>query len=473
MEEEIAGWQEAFLEFHARFAPYFYRAEVRERSRAYLQALLDRRPEGTRRKNGWQLAEAMGEADPNGAQRLLYAAVWDADAVRDELQRFVREAFGQADGILVVDESGVVKKGEKSVGVARQYCGAVGKVENSQVGVYLTYASSLGHAFLDRRLFLPEEWTKDAARCREAKVPEAVTFATKSQLAQAMLAHAFALGIPAAWVTGDEGYGSAPALRASLEQRPCAYVLAVRSNEPLTVPPRAPKPRLIGLLETAASATAKLKPEAWERHSAGAGSKGERWYDWAWLPLAETPPAGWRKWLLVRRSLDDGELAYYRVFAPEHTPLEELVRVAGSRWTIEQCLEEAKGEAGLDQYEVRHWHSWHRQGAPSGPLSLLAHAFLAWLRLRTQTHDFPHSIASGGGNQRRHAHPARQRLGTGPGERAGGPAPLGAGLALAPASSPAPPQLVALAAAPPSTRSRLPLPPSPAPRPSLPAPSLT
>ncbi len=457
MEEEIAGWSELFLAFHARFAPYFYRAEVRERSRAYLQALLDR----VERKNGWQLAEAMGEADPNGAQRLLYAAVWDADAVRDELQRFVSEAFGQPDGILVVDESGVPKKGMKSVGVAKQYCGALGKVEQCQVGVFLTYASALGHAFLDRRLFLPEEWTTDAARCREAKVPEAVTFASKPQLAQAMLAHAFALGIPAAWVTGDEIYGSAPALREALEQRPCAYVLAVRRNEPLTVPPRAPKPRLIGLLETAASATAKLKPEAWERHSAGAGSKGERWYDWAWLSLAETPPGGWRKWLLVRRSLDDGELAYYRVFAPEGTLLEELVRVAGTRWTIEQCLEEAKGEAGLDQYEVRHWHSWHRQIT----LSLLAHAFLAWLRQQAQGDDFP--IGSGGENQRRHASPRRRLRPIGDRERPGGAPTPGARLTLAPASSPAPPQLVALATPPPSPRQRLPLPPSPAPRPSL------
>jgi SRSO17 transposase len=464
MEEEIAGWPELFLAFHARFAPYFYRAEVRERSRAYLQALLDR----VERKNGWQLAEAMGEADPNGAQRLLYAAVWDADAVRDELQRFVAEAFGQPAGILVVDESGVVKKGEKSVGVAKQYCGAVGKVEQCQVGVYLTYASALGHAFLDRRLFLPEEWTTDAARCREAKVPEAVTFATKPQLAQAMLAHAFVLGIPAAWVTGDEIYGSAPALRTSLEQRPCAYVLAVRSNEPLTVPPPVPKPRLVGLLETAASAVAKVKPEVWERHSAGAGSKGERWYDWAWLPLAEAAPTGWRKWLLVRRSLDDSELAYYRVFAPEGTSLETLVHVAGSRWTIEQCLEEAKGEAGLDQYEVRHWHSWHRQIT----LSLLAHAFLAWLRLRTQTHDFTFRIGSGGENQRRPARPARQRLGIGRGERAGGPPPLGLGPTLAPPSSPAPPQLVSLATPPPSTRPRLPLPPPTAPVRLITAPSL-
>lgn len=386
MEEDLADWPALFLAFHARFAPYFYRAEVRERSRAYLQALLDR----VERKNGWQLAEAMGEADPNGAQRLLYAAVWDADAVRDELQRFVAEAFGRPDGILVVDESGVAKKGEKSVGVKKQYCGALGKVENCQVGVYLTYASSRGHAFLDRRLFLPEEWADHRERRREAKVPEAVAFATKPQLAQAMLAHAFALGVPAAWVTGDEGYGSAPALRASLEQRPCAYVLAVRSNEPLTVPPPVPKPRLVGLLETAASAAAKLPVDAWQRHSAGAGSKGERWYDWAWRPLAEDALAGWRKGLLVRRSLEDGELAYYRTFAPEGTPVATLVHVAGSRWTIEQCLEEAKGEAGLDQYEVRYWHSWHRHVT----LALLAHAFLAALRQRANAPDRP---GAGGG----------------------------------------------------------------------------
>lgn len=459
MEDEIAGWQGLFLAFHARFAPYFYRAEVRERSRAYLQALLDR----VERKNGWQLAEAMGEADPNGAQRLLYAAVWDADAVRDELQRFVADAFGEPDGILVVDESGVAKKGEKSVGVKQQYCGALGKVENCQVGVFLTYASSLGHAFLDRRLFLPEEWAKDAARRREAKVPEAVTFATKPQLAQAMLAHAFAQGVPAAWVTGDEGYGSIPALRTSLEQRPCAYVLAVRRNEPLTVPPPVPKPRLVGLLETAASATAKLPPDAWQRHSAGAGSKGERWYDWAWLPLAERAATGWRKWLLVRRSLDDGALAYYRVFAPQDTTLERLVHVAGSRWTIEQCLEEAKGEAGLDQYEVRHWHSWHRQIT----LSLLAHAFLAWLRLRGQGHDL--AIGSGGENQHRFASSNRQPRRTGGSERAGGAPPLGAGLAMAPAPPPAPVQLVAVATTPPGPRQSLPL---PAPLPSLTAPSL-
>jgi SRSO17 transposase len=449
MEEELADWPALFLAFHARFAPLFYRAEVRERSRAYLQALLDR----VERKNGWQLAEAMGAADPDGAQRLLYQAIWDADAVRDELQRFVIETFGAPDGVLVVDESGVPKKGTKSVGVAKQYCGALGKVENCQVGVYLTYASARGHAFLDRRLFLPEEWTDDRDRCREANVPEEVAFATKAQLAQAMLEHALDLGAPAAWVTGDEGYGSAPALRAALEQRPCAYVLAVRSNEPLTVPAPTPKPRLVGLLETSASATAKLPAEGWQRLSAGAGSKGERWYAWAWQPLAEAAPAGWHKGVLVRRSLDDGELAYYRTFAPVATPLDALVKVAGMRWTIEQCLEEAKGEAGLDQYEVRHWRSWHRHMT----LSLLAHAFLAALRQRANAPD--PAAASGGENRHGRAHPPHPPAGVGRRQRAGGAATAGAGLALAPALAGAPAPLVPLAAPPSSPRPSLPLPP--------------
>jgi SRSO17 transposase len=327
-------------------------------------------------------------------------------------------------------------------------------VENCQVGVYLTYASALGHAFLDRRLFLPEEWAKDAARCREAKVPETVTFASKSQLAQAMLEHAFALGIPAAWVTGDEVYGSAPALRACLERRPCAYVLAVRSTEPLTWPPPDPKPRLVGLLATAASATAKLPADAWERHSAGAGSKGGRWYAWAWLPLAETAPAGWRKWSLARRSLDDGELAYYRAFAPEGTSLADVVRVAGTRWTIEQCLEEAKGEAGLDQYEVRYWHSWQRHVT----LSLLAHAFLAALRQHANAPVLP--SASGGEKRRGRAGLRRGRAGLGPGQRPRGAAPPGAGPAVAAAFPALSPQLVPLAPPPPSPRPALPHPPS-------------
>ncbi len=295
LEEEIASWPELFLAFHARFAPYFYREEVRERSLAYLQALLDR----VERKNGWQLAEAMGEADPDGAQRLLYAAVWDADAVRDGLQRFAAEAFGQPDGILVVDESGVPKKGEKSVGVKQQYCGALGKVENCQVGVFLTYRSALGHAFLARRLFLPEEWAEDDARRREAKVPEAVTFASKAQLAQAMLTHAFALGVPAAWVAGDEGYGSVPALRTSLEERPCAYVLAVRSNEPTAVPPPVPKPRLVGLL---GSAGMTGRGARWRRRRRWGGGNG-CWCDAAWT-IASWPTTGssrpstrrWRPW---------------------------------------------------------------------------------------------------------------------------------------------------------------------------------
>lgn len=275
------------------------------------------------------MAEAMGEADPNGAQRLLYEARWDVDAVQDELQRFVREEFGHPDGVLIVDESGVPKKGEKSVGVARQYCGAVGKVDNCRIGVFLVYASPRGAAFLDRRLYLPEEWAKDGERRREANVPEAVQFATKPELATAMLAHAFALGCSACWVTGDEVYGSAPELRTALEARPCGYVLGVRRHEPLLPPPPTPKPRLVGLTDTAAGVAAKLRPEEWQRLSAGAGAKGDRWYAWACVALAEAAPAGWRKWLLLRRSLDDGELAYYRAFGPAGTT---LGRVGAGGW---------------------------------------------------------------------------------------------------------------------------------------------
>jgi SRSO17 transposase len=282
-------------------------------------------------------------------------------------------------------------------------------------------------------------------------VPDAVAFATKAQLAQAMLDHAFAQGVPAAWVAGDEGYGGAPALRASLERRPCAYVVAVRSNEPITVPPPVPKPRLVGLLETAASAAAKLPPDAWQRLTAGAGSKDERWYDWAWRPLAEAAPAGWQKGLLVRRSLEDGALAYYRTFAPEDTSLAALARTAGTRWRVEQCLEEAKGEAGLDQYEVRSWHSWHRHVT----LSLLAHAFLAWLRQHANAFDRPN--LSGGGKSARPRRPRAptRRTWSGSASRRRGdcwrwPSP-------GPALARTPTQLVALATPPPSARSPLPL----------------
>jgi SRSO17 transposase len=370
MVEEGDPAEELFAAFHARFAPFFVRAEVRERSRRYLRALLG----SVERKNGWQLAEAMGEHDPNGAQRLLFEAVWDADAVRDELERFVAEQFGDRErGIFVLDESGFPKKGTKSVGVKRQYCGTVGKRENCQVGVFLTYGSSRGHVFLDRRLYLPEEWAADAERRQEAGVPKDVTFQTKPALGRAMLEHAWALGVQGGWLTGDEVYGSDSALRRQAEQHCQAYVLTVRANEAIWWWSAEQAPGQVRVADLVAQRT----PAEWTRLSAGQGSKGPRWYDWTRLRLLQEVPSGWSRWLMARRSITDPtELAYYLAFAPAGTSLQTLVQVAGARWTVEQCLEEAKGEGGLDQYQVRSWQSWHRHMT----LVLLAHTFLAWLQ---------------------------------------------------------------------------------------------
>lgn len=367
---ESEAWEAAFQEFHARFAPFFFRAEVRQRSARYLRSLMG----PVERKNGWQLAAAIGEADPNGAQRLLYEARWDEDAVRDEQVRFVAGWLGDGHGIVVVDETGFVKKGTKSVGVKRQYRGTAGKVENCQVGVFLGYCGSGGYGVLDRRLYLPQEWAADQERRKAAGVPETVGFATKPQLARVMLEQAWKLGVPGCWVAGDEVYGSDAGFRETVEQHRWGYVLAVRKTETFwhTVANRA---QLTAVSDVAAG----LPETVWERLSAGDGAKGPRLYDWAWVESAVLAPEGWCYGLLVRRSLSDPtDLAYYAVFAPLGTALAELVRVAGSRWVIEQCFEEAKGETGLDQYEVRSWRSWHRHIT----LSLLAHTFLGWLRQR-------------------------------------------------------------------------------------------
>lgn len=358
-----------FPRFHARFAPYFYRQETRERSASYLQALI--RP--VERKNGWQLAEAMGESDPDGAQRLLYQARWDAEAVRDELQHFVMETLGDPEsGILIIDETGFLKKGTHSVGVARQYSGTAGKIENCQIAVMLSYASCHGAAFLDRRLYLPQGWADDAERRQAAGVPETVTFQTKPQQARAMLEHAFDTGVRAGWVSGDCVYGSDGVLRRWLAGRRQPCVLAVKSNERIWAIDG--ERRWPG---TVAAMTADLPDTAWQRVSAGDGAKGPRLYDWAWLAVAGVRLSGWGHWLLVRRSVSDpAEHAYYLVGGPLATTLAEAVRVAGARWAIESGLEQAKGETGLDQYEVRSWQSWQRHTL----LALLAHAFLVWSR---------------------------------------------------------------------------------------------
>jgi SRSO17 transposase len=357
---EIADWRAGLETLHARIAPRFHRAEARGRAKRYLTGLLDR----VERKNGWQLAEHLGEAGPQGVQRLLNAADWDVDAVRDDLRSYVTEHLGDPAGVLIVDETGFLKKGTKSVGVQRQYSGTAGRIENCQIGVFVGYASSQGRAFLDRELYLPQEWAQDLERRGEAGVPPQASFATKPELAQQMLARAFAAGVPAAWVSGDEIYGDDGALRRWLEAGHHPYVLAVSAHHPVWCS---------GMQERADHLIAALPAAAWAPLSAGTGSQGERVYDWACLqlPYESAPETSHR--LLARRSLSDPtELAYYRVFAPADTPVATMVRVAGMRWAIEASFEDAKGVVGLDHYEVRKWTAWYRHIT----LALLAHAYL-------------------------------------------------------------------------------------------------
>jgi SRSO17 transposase len=367
---DVNGWAADLEALHARIARRFVRPEPRRRALAYLRGLLS----PVERKNGWQLAEQAGEATPDGMQRLLATADWDADAVRDDLGSYVVEHLGDPAAVLVVDETGFLKKGDKSAGVQRQYSGTAGRIENCQVGVFLAYAAPSGRAFLDRELYLPQGWCEDAARREAAAVPADVVFRTKPQLAKAMLERALAAGVPAAWVTGDEVYGGDRRLRLWLEEQGISHVLAVKRTEPLVAatdrgPAQVPATDLV----------AALPADAWVRLSAGEGAKGPRLYDWAWVairPLSD-PDRGY--WLLVRRSLaDPTELAHYVCYGPADTGIADLVRVAGTRWAVEEVIEAAKGEVGLDHYEVRRWDGWYRHVT----LCLLAHAFLAVTRAR-------------------------------------------------------------------------------------------
>jgi SRSO17 transposase len=344
----------------------FRRAEAARHAVDYLRGLLA----DVGRKNGWQLAEHAGYAHPRGIQRVLDRYAWDADAVRDDLRRLVGAELGDPRAVLVVDETAFPKQGRHSVGVARQYCGALGKVANCQVGVFLGYAGPKGHAGLDRALYLPREWLADPARGRKVGVPPGLAHRTKPQLALELLERALDGGVPTQWVVADEIYGSDGKLRRALEGRGQAYVLAVRSNEkPSTWPPCGP-PGQVAVADLAAAAPAG----AWRRLSCGEGAQGPRLYDWAYVPLRPALRDGWVHAVLLRRHpARTEELAYYLVYAAVDTPLEEIVRAAGTRWTIEEVFKLAKGQVGLDQYEVRSWHGWHRHIT----LALLALAALA------------------------------------------------------------------------------------------------
>jgi SRSO17 transposase len=379
----ISQGAQALTELSGRIAPRFKRAEVRSRVGRYLRGLLA----SVERKNGWQMAEELGDPNAHGVQRLLAEADWDEEAVRDDLRAYVIEQLGEVGGVLAVDETGFLKKGKKSAGVARQYSGTAGRRENSQIGVFLSYASSKGAAFIDRALYLPEEWTIDHVRCREAGIPDEVEFATKGELAQQMLARAFAAGVPADWVVGDTVYGY-DELRLWLDEQQKNYALAV------------PETHLIwlqGRQQSVGFVAALLPKEAWVVLSAGEGSKGPRLYEWAWLQLPDETEAasGRARWILVRRSLSDrSQRAYYRASGPVETTLPTLVRVTGSRWRIEEGYEQTKGEVGLDQYEVRTWRAWHRYVT----LALLAYAVLVVMQQQARAQEKKVVQASCGSN---------------------------------------------------------------------------
>jgi SRSO17 transposase len=370
---DVRDWAEELNAVGQRLARRFARSEPRRRAVAYLRGLLS----DAERKNGWQLAEVAGDEAPYGVQHLLGRADWDADRVRDDLTAYVREHLGDPGGVLIVDETGFLKKGTKSAGVQRQYSGTAGRIENCQVGVFLAFAGRKGHALLDRELYLPQEWAGDAGRREVARVPEDVAFATKPQLAERMLKRAWKAGMEAAWVTGDAVYGNDVHFRRTLESNGQPYVLAVKSDQRL----------YDGRWRDRVDAIAdRLPARAWRKASAGAGSKGPRWYDWAAEPFGAVDERGWQLWLLVRRHRErKQERAYYLCRGPADTPRRELVRVAGSRWAVEECFERAKGDCGLDEYEVRSWVGWYRHIT----LAMFALAVLSAIRSRAGSGSTP------------------------------------------------------------------------------------
>lgn len=364
--EWVTDWAHELDRVGQRIGRRFARSEPRQRAIGYLRGLLS----DAERKNGWQLAEHLGDSTPDGVQHLLARADWDADAVRDDLLGYAAESLGDPDGVLIVDETGFLKKGTKSVGVTRQYSGTAGRIENCQIGVFLGYATRKGRALLDRELYLPREWAGDADRRKETGVPKAVEFATKLVLARRMIDRALAAGVTARWVTADAVYGSDYHFRAAVEKHGLGYVAGVRSDFAM----------FSGFRQVRAKAwLAEVPADAWQRLSCGKGSKGPRLYDWVVLRTNSPDPDEYARWLLIRRSVSDPtEVAYFACGGPPATTLTDLVRVAGTRWAIEDLFELAKGDCGLDEYEVRSWVGWYRHVT----LSLFALAVVAVIRTR-------------------------------------------------------------------------------------------
>jgi SRSO17 transposase len=354
-DDPLTRWRAGFDEMFALVAGRFAQVQSRQRARLYLLGLLS----GAERKNSWTIAEQAGDLSPDGMQRLLNFYAWDADTVRNDLRGYVLEHLSDPGGVFVADETGFLKKGTHSAGVQRQYSGTAGRIENCQLGVFLTYVTPTGRALLDRELYLPVSWTEDRDRCRQAGIGDDVSFQTKPQLAQRMLQRLLDAGIQVGWFTADEAYGDNPGLRTWLDTQQINYVMAISCDTRFATPTGPTRAD-----ELAASAPKR----GWQRLSCGAGSKGQRLYDWLLIdPGAQSHP------LLVRRSITSGELAYYIIGTRHPVSLAELVRVAGGRWGVEETFQFAKNETGLDHYQVRRYDAWYRHIT----LSMLAAAFLA------------------------------------------------------------------------------------------------
>jgi SRSO17 transposase len=379
IEETLALWAASLREVKARMRPLFTQERVAASAGLFLDGLLGEE----RRKTGWMRAEAAGDPGPWRQQAILGRGRWDAEALRDIVRAYVVETLAEPNAVLVVDETGFLKQGKASCGVARQYTGSAGKITNCQIGVFAAYVSGQGHAFIDRALYLPKAWADDPARRAVAQVPQEIAFATKPHLARAMVERAIAAGVPFAWVVGDSIYGVSE-VEMVLRQAGKGYVLGVNATSQFNS--WGTKPAVAG---TAAKIADALDPSAWRRLSAGDGSEGERLFDWAYLELADLEAAEynptlaglWTRGLLIRRNIADGDLAFFATWCPAGTGMETLVAVEGRRWAIEDGFETAKNELGLDHNETRSWHGWHRHVS----LVMLAFAMLAAIRRQANT----------------------------------------------------------------------------------------
>jgi len=355
---DLDEWERELSGVVARIAPLFFRRESKGHAEQYLRGLLS----PLARKNGWTIAEYVGEAEPKALQRLLNLSPWDADALRTVNREYAIENLADPAGILVADPTGFAKKGTKSVGVQRQYSGTLGRIDNCQIATFLAYVTSRrDRVLIDCRLYLPENsWTAHPERCAEAGVPPDVTFMTRPQQVREMIESARAAKVPFAWFTADEEFGQNPGLCAYLENEQLPYVMAIPKNTTFR--------DASGTTHEIEKYAKRLAPNTWQRRACGIGAKGHRVYDWALATSTEQD-----RQYLIRRSLDGKELAFYRCYNPNRAGFAELVHVAGARWPIEECFGASKNETGLDNYQVRTWSAWHRHIA----FSMLAHTFLA------------------------------------------------------------------------------------------------